>query len=53
MSKVLPALQQDDVGSELLLNLEDETGPMLVKSTDPIQQKYRLVRPLPEPPAQN
>jgi hypothetical protein len=53
MRTVLPALQQDGAGNEWLLNLEDETGPMLVKSTDPIRQKYSVVRPLPEPPAQN
>jgi len=53
MSKVLLAVEQDDLGSEWLLNLEDETGPMLVKSTDPIRQKYRVVRPLPEPQAEN
>ena len=52
MSKVLPALRQY-VGSEWVLNLEDEAGPMLVKTADLRRQKYKVIRPLPEPPAQN
>jgi len=36
------------VGKEFELNVEDETGPMVVLSSDPIAGKYPVVRPMPE-----
>jgi hypothetical protein len=35
-----------DVGKEFELNLEDEKGPMVVVTKDPIEHKYPVVRPL-------
>ena len=37
-----------DIGKEFELNVQDEKGPMVVPSKDPIQHKYLFVRHLPE-----
>ena len=50
LNAILPTLQPDDVGKELVLNLEDEKGPMILRSTDPIRLKYPVIRPFEEPP---
>jgi hypothetical protein len=44
---IAPNFTAADVGKEFELNLQDEKGPMVVVTKDPIQHKYPVVRHLP------
>jgi hypothetical protein len=44
---IVPQFNADDIGKEFELNVEDESGPIVVPSIEPIVGKYPLVRPLP------
>jgi hypothetical protein len=48
LSVIVPKFTLADVGKEFELNVEDETGPMVMPSSDPIARKYPVVRPPPE-----
>jgi hypothetical protein len=48
LKAITPRFSFADVGKEFELNVEDEKGPMVVLSKDPIQHKYPVVRHLPE-----
>ncbi len=45
---IVPRFGVADIGKEFELNVEDETGPMVIMTKDPIQHKYPVVRPLPD-----
>jgi hypothetical protein len=45
---IVPQFTAADVGREFELNVEDENGPMVVPSSEPIAGKYPVVRPMPE-----
>ena len=47
---VAPNWTAADIGKEFELNLQDEEGPMVVETKDPIQHKYPVVRHLPGSP---
>jgi len=44
----VPQFTEADVGREFELNVEDEKGPMVVRSSEPIAGKYPVVRPMPK-----
>jgi hypothetical protein len=46
LKAIAPRFSFADIGKEFELNVEDEKGPMVVLSKDPIQHKYPVVRPL-------
>jgi hypothetical protein len=46
MNVVAPQFVVSDIGKEFELNVEDEKGPMVVCSSDPIRHKYPVIRPL-------
>jgi len=48
LKSIIPRFSFADIGKEFELNVEDEKGPMVVPSKDPIQHKYPVVRRLPE-----
>jgi hypothetical protein len=45
---IVPQFTEADVGREFELNVEDEKGPMVVRSSEPIAGKYPVVRPMPK-----
>ena len=46
LGAILPMFGKADVGKEFVLNVQDEKGPMVVLSEDPIQHRYPVVRHL-------
>jgi hypothetical protein len=44
---ILPRFGMADIGKEFQLNVQDEKGPMVVVTKDPIRHKYPVVRHLP------
>jgi hypothetical protein len=46
LNAIVPRFGIADIGKEFELNVQDEKGPMVVVSKDPIQHKYPVVRPL-------
>jgi len=48
LEAIAPRFGIADIGKEFELNVEDEKGPMVVPSKDPIQHKYPVVRRLAE-----
>jgi predicted double-glycine peptidase len=47
IKSIAPKFTAAHIGQEFELNLQDEKGPMVVVSKDPIQHKYPVVRHLP------
>jgi hypothetical protein len=45
---IAPQFTVADIGREFELNIDDENGPIVVPSSDPIAGKYPVVRPMPE-----
>jgi len=48
LKAIVPRFGIADIGKEFELNVQDEKGPMVVASKDPIRHKYPFVRHLPE-----
>jgi hypothetical protein len=47
LKAIVPRFGIADIGNEFELNVQDEKGPMVVASKDPMQHKYPFVRRLP------
>jgi hypothetical protein len=47
LKAIVPRFGIADIGKEFELNVQDEKGPMVVASKDPMQHKYPFVRHLP------
>ncbi len=48
LEAIVPRFGIADIGKEFELNVQDEKGPMVVPSKDPIRHKFPFVRHLPE-----
>jgi hypothetical protein len=46
VKSMIPVLRKSDKGSEFELNIEDENGPMIVRATEWVANKYPVIIPL-------